>query len=600
MALAHAASVRGAAVLLVAAALALRTWATFSGYFYWDDYLLAGRSARIGLSPELLLYDHDGHFMPGAMVVNWLVTSLAPMSFGLPAAVMVLGQALAAFLFLRLLLEIFGERRLVLVPLGVYVLGPMTLASSVWFSAASNLLPMQIAGSLLGLAVVRNARRPSRRHVVQAVAAYALGLLFFEKSLLLLLVAAGLAYLVADPSVPGALRRAYRQQRRLAPALVGLTLAYLVAYTARMSPRTRLPEDPSVVWETVRRGVADTVAPMLLGGPLTWTPAGWGSAIASPPTWLVWMSLATMAVLIAVTSVRRRAARDAWVMAGGYLCLDLAAFVVTRSAGPAGALVVQSTRYTADAAPVICLALGWALMAPLGSAPGRAPLPDSWPAAHRTAARVVMASAAAAVLAAALVSTVRFTDIWRDNASRPYVTAAETSLHRADPSVPLLDQPVPPFVLYGLASPYHLASWVFAPLADRPPIGSSTSRLLLLDDRGRLVPGVVQGRTARNGPDGGCGWRLSSAEPTVIPLDGPLYEWDWTLRVGYLASRPATGTVRVGFGRTYEVPYRPGLNELFVNANGGGQDVSLRLDDPAGEVCVGDVTVGLAHAAPGR
>ncbi|HSR22308.1 MAG TPA: hypothetical protein VLW53_02075, partial [Candidatus Eisenbacteria bacterium] len=395
------------ALALVLAAGVLRGWATLSGYFYWDDYLLAGRAARVGVSADLLLFDHDGHFMPGAMLVTWLVTKIAPMSYLLPALLMILAQLAAGAAFYFLLREIFGRRALTLVPLALFLFTPMTLPSSIWWSAAVNLLPMQIAGSLLGLAVVRNARTPSRRLVAGATAAYVLGLLFFEKSVLLLIVAGGLAVLMADPTRPGAVRRAWRRQRALAVSLTLVTAGYLAVYkTYLSSTHLHVPADPSVLTETYHRGLSDTVGPALLGGPLTWTPTGWGSAISTPPSWFVWTSLLALAALVGLTGYLRPRAAPAWLLAAGYVAVDLTLFAVTRLVGPAGAVVIQSTRYTADAALVISLALGFALMAPQGADDvSRRPEVHDWVRAHRPVVSAATALVCGLSLAASTLST---------------------------------------------------------------------------------------------------------------------------------------------------------------------------------------------------
>ena len=47
--------------------------------FYWDDLILAGRGGSLPLlSGDLLLYDHDGHLMPGAFLVAGIATRIAP------------------------------------------------------------------------------------------------------------------------------------------------------------------------------------------------------------------------------------------------------------------------------------------------------------------------------------------------------------------------------------------------------------------------------------------------------------------------------------------------------------------------------------------
>lgn len=54
------------AAALIVVQLLVRTWVAANSDFYWDDLILAGRGGSLPLfSGDLLLYDHDGHLMPG-------------------------------------------------------------------------------------------------------------------------------------------------------------------------------------------------------------------------------------------------------------------------------------------------------------------------------------------------------------------------------------------------------------------------------------------------------------------------------------------------------------------------------------------------------
>lgn len=55
--------------------------------------------------------------------------------------------------------------------------------------------------------------------------------------------------------------------------------------------------------------------------------------------------------------------------------------------------------------------------------------------------------------------------------------------------------------------------------------------------------------------------------------------------------------MQVGYGRVYDVRFRRGLNDMFLSANGGGQDIRIRLEAPGTTACVGDATVGLVSRA---
>ncbi|WP_067677516.1 hypothetical protein [Nocardia miyunensis] len=93
------------AVGLVVVQLAVRGWVAGGGFFYWDDLILAGRAGRFPLfSANLLLYDHDGHFMPAAFAVAWVITRLGPYVWAGPVISMLVLQLIASASVLRMLL----------------------------------------------------------------------------------------------------------------------------------------------------------------------------------------------------------------------------------------------------------------------------------------------------------------------------------------------------------------------------------------------------------------------------------------------------------------------------------------------------------------
>ncbi|WP_194290050.1 hypothetical protein [Nocardia macrotermitis] len=94
----------GVAIGLIVVQLAVRGWVAGRGFFYWDDLILAGRAGRFPLfSTNLLLYGHDGHFMPAAFGVAWVITRLGPYVWTGPVISMLVLQLLASMSVLRML-----------------------------------------------------------------------------------------------------------------------------------------------------------------------------------------------------------------------------------------------------------------------------------------------------------------------------------------------------------------------------------------------------------------------------------------------------------------------------------------------------------------
>src|SRR3954452_24362524 len=85
------------AAALIATQLLLRVWVVSKAFLYWDDFILAGRATKFPLvSADLLLYDHDGHFMPGAFFLTGLLTRWAPLEWWPMAITLIVLQALAS------------------------------------------------------------------------------------------------------------------------------------------------------------------------------------------------------------------------------------------------------------------------------------------------------------------------------------------------------------------------------------------------------------------------------------------------------------------------------------------------------------------------
>ena len=124
--------------------------------------------------------------MPGDFYVTWLMTRASPFNYALPATGLVLAQAVADIGLLRLLLIAFGRRWGILPPLVIYLATSFTVESAVWWATGTQALPLQIA-FFWALGCQFNYLRT--RRALSALAAMAwvvFGLVFYEKSLLLI------------------------------------------------------------------------------------------------------------------------------------------------------------------------------------------------------------------------------------------------------------------------------------------------------------------------------------------------------------------------------------------------------------------------------
>ena len=559
----------GGAALLIQ--LALRCWTLARGDFYWDDLILV---ARAGSSDGLgyLLDNHDGHVMPGAFAVVGLLTAMAPLSWPVAAASLVVGQAVVSVVVGRLLVLVGGLRPATVAVFVLYLLSPMTVPASVWWAAGLNSLPFLAAAAWVAgdavLACRRTSTVPVRTLALRSTVVAAVGMAFFEKAALIGPIALAVAVLCVrrDALDGGALsvRAALVRSRALWGALAGVTAVWAVCFVVLAHPAAG-DHSVSQTWALVWRGVTRGVLPALLGGPWSWVRWNPSPPFGAVPTGLVVVSAVVVAGAAVAAVVLRRGAGLALLAAAGYVVVAQALVFWNRSSTGTALELAQTLRYLPDSALVIAVAAVVVL-----TSPSRRVL--SARARRRTG--IAGAAVAAAVAVSSVVSTVAFTDSWSDNPTGAYLRTATSTL--ADlRDARMFDQALPLEVLLPVAYPDNQISRVFAGLDDRPEFGDWTDRLLVLDPQGRRADGAVTRARAFPAGPGTCA-RPEVTGPTAIPLDGPLIRWRWTVAVGYCATGDGRIEVRIGDSAPVTVPVRSGLHPLYVQARGSGDTVSVR------------------------
>ncbi|WP_051038261.1 hypothetical protein [Nocardia otitidiscaviarum] len=571
-----------AAVGVLVLQLVIRGWVAGSGYFYWDDFILVSRAAEYPVwSAELLLHDHDGHFMPLAFVTAWVVTAVAPLGWTAAAASMVLLQFVASVAVLRMLLVLLGARWVALVPLVFYAFCPLTIPAFAWWSAALNALPLQGALAWVIADAVLLTRTRRRRYAISGVAVSAVALLFFEKAAIVPFAAFAFAVLVRY--LDGRAAPVRTVARRGAALWIGsgvVLTCWSLAYLAVVG-LPRASGGSTETREFLSGTAALEVTPALFGGPWHWERWPPATPWADPPDWAVAAAWFALAAGVAVTIRARRRVLAVWLVVAAYILLAQLPVVLARG-GPntAAAELLRSLRYFADSTVVLAAALALVL-----SAHARR--------STRVRPRVTIAVTMVFILSC-LWSTYAFVRCWQPNPARTYIANAEAAL-RDWRQEPLLEQEVPWQVLNPTVYPQNLVSRVLSAVAPADAFATSTPRLRMITDTGAIVDAAVWwNRSITPGPDRDCGYRVQGTAPTVLPLDGPLLDHEWTAQLNYLASGDGSITVALEYGDWVTVPIRRGLNTVYVRTVGSGRALRIGALTPGLTVCVGVGPVGVA------
>lgn len=595
----------GAAVL-IAAQLVLRGWIAAQGWFHLDDLVFVSRAERVPFGWDYLLHDHAGHVMPGGYVLVSLLTALVPLHWPAVVALNLLWQLLIGLAMFRLLVTLFGRRPAVLLPMAVFTTTSLTLPASVWWAAALNQLPLQLAMLLALTWHVRWLRGRRGADLVRTVAAVLGGLLFSEKTLLVLPLL--LVVTVAWFGTGGPRERLAGVWRRYRAAWISLgVVGVLYAGWYVLTVPSPMRGDPAGGGLATLLGIGPlrAVLPGLLGGPWTWEQRPPTLSTAAPPTWAAVLACVVGLGVVVATVLAHRGAVRAWLLVAGWLVVDYALVAGSRGQVLDVAVFAREYRYVTDAAPVVVLALGLACL-PVRDAPEVLRPRRGGPAARLrgvVTGRSAPAAAAATclvLLAGSVVSGIGYAQGWRVNPARDWVATARADL-AANPGVVLVDTQVPDAVMWRLLGPYYtLDSAVLAAAPEQPRFlaeGESSPDLRMLDDTGALVRAWVPPTTsAPPGPAPGCGYRLG-AGPVLVPLRTPVDDGRWMIRIAYLSAAENTAVLRAG-GRTVQVQLPAGLADVFVPVSGQIGSVGLELRDPTRSVCVGQVEVGVPAALP--
>ncbi|GAB2446490.1 hypothetical protein GCM10027187_10780 [Streptosporangium sandarakinum] len=587
------------AAALIAVSLVLRVLVLRDSYFVEDDLLFVGNAYGEDFTLDYLTRVHKGHFMPGAIALTWVLSRAAPYDWALVSAVTLVAQALLGVLALRLLRTLFGGRPAILLPLALFLFCPLTFPAFAWWAAAINAIPLQLALVLALTAQVRFARGEGARYGRRALIWCVAGMAFSTKGVFaaFLLFALTTAYLRDRET--GWLRSMWRELRANrwlwathAAVLAAYTLVYLDRMDTAPGEGAAAPK-PGVAADLISLLLGRTFPSGAVGGPVSWTPTPAGG-LAAPSGFVVALSWAVLAVTVVATLVYRRRAHRAWLTLTGYLVFaDAIPTVIAR--GSYLGLVGAETRYVADAALVLAVCLGCALLPVEGETGAyRRPLPE------RSSLALVAGLTAGAYLVLSVFSVEAYRATLNGQRVRAYLDTAAAELAAAPDTAVIYPAPVPPDIVLPVNGERRLTDRLLAPLA-RPVLRARmahpepTEDARVFNREGRLVRmNVAPGFFAARGPDERCMRTLLGAMsfPDAVSFGGRATVGG----LSYSADRPASVTVEVGGERTVLSLRKTAMGLVQFPVHGIGRGMRIEMNDPEAPVCV--IAVALGAPAP--
>lgn len=581
------------ALIMIIVQLAFRGWAAAGSWFYSDDFIFLGVTARGEATAQWLFEPHNVHLMPfGLLLAKW-VGSAGAFNWALAAAQIIALQLIASLLCWWMLRKVFGDRPGILLALGFYLFSTLSFPTVMWWAAALNQLPHQIA--IFGAIGAHFAYLRSRDPRLAALATLFLifGFASYSKTLILpfVLVAVAFCYFAEGRL----LRRAQMTITRHwhAWAMYGaVSVGYLVLYFGRV-PRSKVPSW-NELWGTLNLSIGEAFGSAVAGGPWQWEvlslDGGSGPRLfVATSVLLVATSWVAAALLWGFQVLRFK--RAGWPALILFPYLALSGFLI--ASGRTGAFGVDSAslelRYLADLGAIGALCLGLTTMSALGS--NQPLVPRGVLRENVTFDRRIVIAVTVVFVTGSIFSSVQYARPWHNSKTmtqRSYIDNARAALKAEN--VEVADSGVPVDVLWAAAFPRNLVSYVLAPFGNRFSVVDSGTDIKMFGEDGKLTAATVESSPrSKPGPDKGCGYAVAT-DPVTIKIT-PVIDFSFWMSISYLAGSDGTLTVEAGANR-FEMPVSKGLHTAFVRTLGAYDRVVLTAGQGAA-LCVDNVNVGL-------
>ena len=571
------------------------------GSWFADDLDLLVYGNR-GFSPAVLFAPANDHVVPGLRFVYAVFAEFGNFSYGFTVVWRCVVLALNIFLAGSLLYRLVGNSVWALLGAAWYGLSPLMLQAFAQLSAGVNDVHAQLFCLVLLHAAVDWFGAHRRRALLVGPVALALVLSFWLKAGLVLTTALALGWVVS---------RVGLRRRLLDSVLWGVTmLAPVVAYAAVILPRRRAGTARWPGWDVEGRLLFDSVRESALmpfvGGPWRWTdtpPYGF----ADPPLVAQVVGAAVCAVLVVLAARRHPRVLLLWVSAVIFVVVTVVLVSVGRYF-QFGSSLTRHYHYWSDLGLPLLLATVLTLERVL-------PWPVD-PLRRMSAAgvramlrrRPMVGVLVAAWFVGAAVSHVAFDAMWGRNPAPAYFATMRAEVERAGSPPNVWDTPVPTTIAPFINEHRRLGEILAVAHID-VRFQQPDSEPRIFDDRGRLRTADFR-VWARGEVPPDCRLRLEGAGSVSVPLDHPLPDANWYVRMAYLANPDARVRVELVDRRTdttsvltsHTRAWPSGLLTAYLNdplAVVGKPATELRLTsvDPSTSLCVGTTEVGLVVPA---
>ena len=592
----------GLAVLL-SMTLFWRVWTTSSWSWFQDDWVYLEKTQAMDFW-SYIFQSYNQHLMPGQFSYVWLVAHVAPLNYSWAAGFVTVCALLSVLVWALALVEIFGERFRLLVPLVLLSLSPIFLPTSLWWAAGIQIFPLQLFMGLSVLFISRWLRLGCRRDLVLLGISFAAGLFFWEKALLIVVPAVFAGLLVTEGRMVSRMRRV-----ALPAAVLGVVSGvYVVLYllaTRHSGPSKGIEANLLLgrsAGDTLRfygAGIIDLGLPALAGGPWGGLPSVQSSYGEQLPSQGLFM-LAAGLVLGALVLAYRRDAVLAIAMTVLYATVTWGLLLASFRYDLLGNYAVHDARYAADIVPVAALTLAYVLMPTRGQRATSSAWRRVPPVALTARSRLISSALLAGLTVSALYGNGLTWETLQPQSPKPWVTNLVGDAKAVGASS-VLDVYAPNNVSAANFFPESSRiSRMLKPLGVPLEFNAPASRLLNVAPDGHLVESsIANSANIPEGPIKGCGYLVRSSARTVVPVQNALYSWVWGLRMEYYSQQGGVMNVTTDT-RELNVPVPAGLSQVELAISDSVSSLRLSMVGESGNVCATKITVRSISASDRR